>query len=354
MYKLKIGSLNIPTLYVCDDRREANQCRMRGVPYLIKPADMDEQELVKYALLTTLKAKFPGINWHAVLGLSGSRKEIIVKVPGNNKDEATGYCGAGGSDGDEDDGDVIVDQAQERRWFSGGLEDNKVDYCNRKLGSYIGNYAAEVKIEELQALHLLPTFLDDVTEAIKRNLYGLNWTEGYNKRLGVPIGNFNAASEKTNLMILDVSGSIPRGISSTMLTLIDTLRLQANADLIVTGSTSMLWKSGEELPTPQWIRSRIGYGNEARQFYSILKENYAGQKIGNLICFGDDDSPDYYTRYENVSKAMPKDFTGTDVDMIWSFHTRRKDTPGYALWAKELCGCDNEVFNTQWCKYMRH
>lgn len=357
MYKLRIGSLDIPTVYVCDGRKEAMQCRARGVPYLIKPADMSEQELVRLALLRTLKSKFPDIDWRRVLNITGTRKEIVVKVPGS-KPDGTPIDEVGiskgfstGSDGDEKDGDLVVGQAADSRWFIGGFEEGAVDYCDRKLGSFIGDFAAEVKIEELQALSLLPTFLDDITEAIKRNLYGLNWTEGYNKRLGVPLGNFNAASEKTNLMILDVSGSIPRGVSSTMLTLIDTLRIQANADLIVTGSTSMLWKAGEKLPSPEWIRCHIGYGNEASQFYKLLEDNYVGKKIGNLVCFGDDDSP-YYFGHPSKDKRSAKDFEGTEIDMMWSFHTYSKRTPGYAKWAKDFCGCQNEVVNTEWCEYM--
>lgn len=345
MYKLKIGSLDIPTLYICDSAKDARECKRLGVPYLKKNKDMTDEDIVKFALLETLKSKFPSIKWNEVLGINyDDAKEFIVHVPGGSgwrcKSIGTG----------DDDGDVSVMVADDVREFSDGFEPGEVDYCERTLGSHIGNFAAEVKIEELQALNLLPVFLDDVTEAIRRNLYGLNWSEGFNKKLGVPVGNFDAATQATNLMILDVSGSIPRGVSSTMLTLIDTLRIQADADLIITGSVSMLWKAGDELPTPQYIRDRIGYDNEAKQFYQILKDNYAGKKIGNLICFGDNDAPKFFAKEdESLSR---EEFEGTEVEMIWSFHTWKKTTPGYALWAKDLCGCESEKINTDWCQFM--
>lgn len=348
MYRLKIGGLALPPLYICESRRDATECKKKGVPYLIKPKSMDSAELIKWALLTTLRSKFPHINWFGVLGIErNKRKELIVKVPGCN---AMAHSFTGSNDGTA--GDVIVDQAEDTRSFLGGFDDGEDDYADRPLGSYIGDFSAEVKIEELQALHLLPTFLDDVAEAIRRNLYGLEWSEGYNKKYGVPIGNFDTAYEAVNLMILDVSGSIPRGISSTMLTLIDTLRTQANADLIITGSCSKFWRAGDELPDPQWIRNRIGLGNEASQFYSILKKEYANRKIGNLICFGDDDCPEWYEAF-NVEKCELKDsdLSGTTVENMLSFHTCSNKTPGYAKWAKEL-GCKSEVINSSWCRYM--
>ena len=339
MHKLNIG-IKIPDVYVCEDHEEAMQARHYGLPYVIRPKGMSDELLIGYMMYPTLSKKFPHIKWERVLKLDEFVDTIIINVPGDP--EAVAHTAPTGDS-------AIADIAEDERVFHGGFEVGELDYCERMLDEYIGDRSAQVNIEELQALNLLPTFLSDITDSIKRNLYGYDWTEGYNKKLGIPLGNFNATRERKNLMILDISGSIPRGISATMLTLIDTLRTQANADLIITGSTSLFYANGETLPTPQWIRNNCGYGNEAKQFYNILSKHVLGQEYGNVIAFGDEDTPEYYNFFD---KAAAPDMAGTKVGKLWSYHTRQKQTPGYARWVKRL-GLDvEEEVNTKWCKLM--
>ena len=340
MHKLDIG-IKIPDVYVCEDQTEVKQARHYGLPYVIRPKGMSDELLVGYMMYPTLEKKFPHIRWEQVLGIGEFMNTVIVYVPGDPEAEAH-ISPTGDSD--------IADIAEDERVFHGGFDIGELDYCPRMLDEYVGDQSARVNIEELQALNLLPTFLSDITDSIKRNLYGYDWTEGYNKKRGIPLGNFNAIRERKNLMILDISGSIPRGISATMLTLIDTLRTQANADLIITGSTSLFYGTGEPLPTPQWIRDHCGYGNEAKQFYDILAKHVLGQEYGNVIAFGDEDCPEYYGRYYGEGK-MP-DMSGTKVGKLWSYHTRQNKTPGYARWVKQL-GLDvDEEVSTKWCKIM--
>lgn len=350
MHRIQCGTIPIPVLYVCEDTIEARKVRAAGIPYIIRPNGMTDKKLVAYVLLNVLETKFPHIDWFSYLGLSSYiRKELIVHVPGM-KD-----CDSHKS-GDDAGGLCITDIADDEREFTSGIEGD--DYGERDLSSYIGNAAAaHVKIEELQDLNLLPTFLDDIAEAIKKNLYGMYWSEGFNKKRGVPLGNFDAGGEKPNLIILDVSGSIPKGVSATMLTLIETLRDRANADLIVTGSCSMYWAAGEKLPSPEWIRSHIGYNNEATQFNEIIRTRIAGRQWGNVIAFGDNDCPSaFWGRYSERDKAQltSKDLEGTTVENLLSFHTFQNYTPGYARWVDETPGVllGGETINTEWCDFM--
>lgn len=341
MHRLDIG-VKIPEVYVCEDMAEAESARHYGLPYVIRPGGMDDEKLVIVMMYRTLRRKFPHIKWEEVFGVEEWCDTVIIHVPGDENAQAHVN-----STGDSD----LADIATEERVFHGGFEVGELDYCERSLYEYIGDKSAEVSIEELQALNLLPTFLSDIADSIKRNLYGYDWTEGYNKKLGVPLGNFNATRERKNLMILDISGSIPRGISATMLTLIDTLRTQANADLIITGSTSLWYEAGSELPDPQWIRNNCGYGNEARQFYDILEKHVAGHEFGNVICFGDEDCPEYFKSYDVGDTKIP-DMSSTKIGKLWSYHTSYKRTPGYAKWVKDIGEeCEEEV-NTTWCKLM--
>ncbi len=335
MHLINIG-VKIPDIYVCENKQECNDAKHYGLPYVLRPAGYDDEKIAAAILWRTLNKLFPHIRWEEYFGFT-PRDSIIVWVPGSQNEMPEEIHTGDGQ---------VVDIAEDRREFSGGMEPGQYDYEERTLFEYVGDRSSEVKIEELQALHMLPTFLDDIAEAIKRNLYGQDWTEGYNKKLGVPIGNFNAAAEKPNLIILDISNSIPRGISATMLTLIATLKEQANAALIVTGSTSLWWDAGEELPSPQWIRNHCGYANEYTQFYNILRTKIFGKHWGNVIVFGDTDAPSLFRN--NLCGIKVKD---TTVDKVWCFHTWKKEIPGYGEWTEDIC----EVFeyNTSWCKIMQ-
>ena len=341
MHRLDIG-VKIPEIYVCENRKEAEDAKHYGLPYVIRPRGMTDEKITIVLLYRTLQRKFPHIKWTSVFGgVERWIDTVIINVPGDENAQAHTS-----PTGDSN----IADIAEDDRIFHGGFDEGETDYCERKLYDYIGDMSAEVSIEELQALNLLPSFLSDIADSIKRNLYGYDWTEGYNKKLGVPLGNFNATRERKNLMILDISGSIPRGVSATMLTLIDTLRTQANADLIITGSISMWFEAGSELPDPQWIRNNCGYGNEAVQFLKIMKEHVLGQEFGNVICFGDDDAPEYFAGYEGIQFNI--DPSATKVGKLWSYHTCREKTPGYAKWVKKIGVEVEEEVNTKWCKLM--
>lgn len=340
MHLLDVGISKIPKIYVCEDIHEAEDAKHYGLPYVVRPIGYDDKKLVGYLMFPTLRKLFPHIKWDKVLGIDEFYDTVIIHVPGDPEAQAH----------TENTGDsCVADIAEDDRVFHGGFDIGEYDYYERKLDEYIGDMSSEVNIEELQALNLLPTFLSDIADSIKRNLYGYDWTEGYNKKRGIPLGNFNAERVRKNLVILDISGSIPRGISATMLTLIDTLRTQANADLIITGSTSLYYEAGQELPSPKWIRDHCGYGNEAKQFYDILNKHVIGNEYGNVICFGDDDCPECWANWQDAELS---DMSSTKVGKLWSYHTHNLKTPGYARWIKDAgITCDEEQ-STKWCRIM--
>ena len=357
MHRLRVGNIPVPRIYIAEDAAEAEQLKRRGIPYIVRPEGMDDETIAKHALLSTLRKMFPYIDWRRLFGITGF-ETLIVDVPGGD--------GTAHQSGDDGGAEHVADIAEDDRYFSGGVGE---DYGERPLDQYVGDLSAYVDIEELQQLHMLPTFLDDIATAIRKNLYGLEWTEGYNKKRGVPLGNFDAGREAKNLIILDVSGSIPRGVSATMLTLIHTLKEYANAALIVTGSTSYFWDVDEEPWSAQEIRSRVGYGNESTMFMDILRENITGQHWGNIVVFGDADRPlPIYRKADQVDKAWRyndrvfiEDFVGTQVDNLLCFHTGRNkergnrkhnQTPGFAKWIKEIGLNPPEEVNEEWCRFM--
>lgn len=344
MHRLMYAGLPLPEIYVCRNAGEARKISDAGIPYLI--TNRNDKDIIKIILYRTLRAKFPYIDWTDVLDISGYETEVLY-VPGSDDGEAA----ARSDEGDEElsDGDGMRDTADiatDRRVF----ECDGIRYDNKEvdLAAYCADASSHVNIEQLQDLGMLPKFMSDAADAIRSNIEDrIKWRECYNKRLGSCIGEFDYSLEAPNLIILDISGSIPRGISATMLELIDTLRDQANADLIITGSTSMFWSSEDELPDPRKIRSMIGCSNECTEFFRILRENIAGRHFGNVISFGDYDEPAYY----NI-KSFSGEIYETEVDRVIHYHTMDNDETGYARWCKMVSpGCEEE-FNCTWCDVM--
>lgn len=378
MHKLICGGLKLPEIYICGDRYEALPLIDAGIPYII--TQRSDVEIVKIILFKGLRRRFPGIDWEKVLGVKCS-ETIHVVVPGSRKiekreitDEVIESMGSDAPqiDDDEiDDDDIDVDEdascaprvseiADGYRSFTGS--------CDMKgervpIDSFCGDLGATVNIEQLQELGFLPKFMDDAVEAIRINIENrMRWRDGYNKKRGCCIGDYDYGVEAPNLIILDISASIPDGISGTMLELIATLREQANADLIITGSKSMYWSRDDELPSAAWIRKHISRSNEGQMFKRILEEHVAGRHFGNVISFGDYDSPDggwFWNQNGGASKRSSylldssEYAIGTKVDRLMCYHTTRKDVTGYAKWVVETNPDVEVVLDTSWCQVMK-
>lgn len=358
MHRLQVGGLPLPEVYVARTRSEAATLRDAGIPYI--KTQMPDIDIVKAILFRILAKRFPHIKWAKVLGINTVRR-INVIVPGGDVEHGE-PDGGGPKPGTEtseelpecaDKGHEVSDIAEDYRTFSNHGHDDPGDRYV-PVDEYCFDEASHVNIETLQSLGFLPKFMDDAADAIRINLEDrMRWRECWNKRLGAAVGDVGYGFDAANLIILDISGSIPEGISATMLELIDSLRMQTNAELIITGSHSMYWSDGEELPEPRWIRSHIGYGNESGEFFKILSEHVAGRHFGNVISFGDNDSPNYDWKTFNRSNPVETPpLHGTRVDRVMHYHTTYQKETGYARWVKEVSPDAEQVIDTSWCEVM--
>lgn len=319
MHRLYVKGVNLPTLYIAK-QKEYQEAEASGLPYVIW--EETDELLVKIILLPTLQKRFPKINWHKVFGTKGI-KQPVVHVPGGTY-EAHGHNEYGG----------VADIADDVRTFHGGADRG---YNSMMLGEYAGDMS-HVNIEKLDELGLLPAFMSTIMNNISRNLFGNQWTEGYNKKLGVPVGNCNHSPEMNNLIILDVSGSIPRGIADTMIVLIDTLRHKTNADLIITSTRSKLYRIDDKLPNPNDIRKIFGLCNESKDFEDIINNELNGSEYANVISFGDNDAPEYKNIPDPNCKVMN----------VWHYHTYMSRTPtGYARWCNPMF---ETHYDRSWCE----
>ena len=374
MHRLQVGGLPLPEVYVCRTKAEAMTLSDNGIPYI--KTSMPDIDIVKVVLYRILRNKFPHIKWSKILGTSCTRRLNVI-VPGRkvqvdedgDKDPITidpdatvpfdGIHDDVEQDEEEgfeeeeapDKGHEVSFIAEDYREFDcEGVED--VEDRVVPVDDFCFDEASHVNIETLQALGFLPKFMDDAARAIRINLENrMMWRECWNKRLDAAVGDVDYSTEAANLIILDISGSIPEGISATMLRLVDSLRTQTNAEVIITGSTSMYWGDGEELPEPEWIRDHIGYGNESQEFFRILRDHIQGRHFGNVISFGDNDCP--YYRFNPKDTPGNNPLVGTRVDRVMHYHTTYMKETGYARWVGIFCPDAEQVIDTSWCEVMR-
>lgn len=380
LQRVMLDGIELPRLYIAENLEDAKIAKDKGIPFVCWSLGNDA--LIRMLLRPTLEKLFPYIKWDSVLGRKQKFKtEVTVyeqcdeDFEGNIDDhvatKATEFDNEAEpeehplEDRDEEtefeDDDVLVEESDVTtgtRIFE-MAEPQTSQYIEKKLSiqDYIGDMSSYVDLDILQRLRIMPAFIGDIMDCIKVNATsGIYWNEGYNKKLGQAVGNFNRSGQLPNLIILDISGSIPRGISATMLTLIDTLRSQLSADLIITSDCSKFYPMGTELPDPQSLRDRFGYGNETYQFANILTNRIAGKHYGHVISFGDDDTPNYimFQRYADSYSLM-----GTKVEHVHHFHTGRswhyskELKTGYAKWCHLLANEPDTEYNTDWCHVIK-
>lgn len=335
LYRVHMQDIKLPRLYVAENANDAKIAMEKGIPFIKWKQGNDE--LVRLLLRPTLERMFPYVNWVKVLGPKDKLCSTYVEC---SPSSSTSLGGEGECDRD----DAVVDFA------SGGFRDfNAVEQegkVSTPLDKFMADETAQVNLDTLQDLRLLPKFMGDIADCIKVNLTApTKWSEGWNKKHAASIGNFDRSGQLPNLIILDVSGSIPRGISATMIQLIDTLRTQLSADLIITSNISRFYPAGCELPDPRDIRQRFGFMNESSGFYGILEKNILGRKFGHVIAFGDFDRPE---------PSCCPDLPGTEVMHVHNYHTglgwrKREFEVGYAQWTKNLANTPDVDYNTDWC-----
>lgn len=359
LYKLTYPGIKLPRLYVAEDTGDVAQAKAAGIPYI--RWKHGKELLLKQLLRPCLEQMFPGIDWDKVLGKRRPLRSKVYQVegrtmgPGDAADydkAAMQYAQDIGPTGINDpehflneDGELVrmVDIASDERDCVTGSPEDYVFYADPvSIQDYIGDLSSGVDIKALQELALLPSFMGDIADMIRKNLSNnLRWTEGYNKKVSQCIGRFNRARQLPNLLIIDVSNSIPDGIAATMLTLADTLRSEADAELIITSKRSGYYGQDDKLPDPQTLRSYYGRSNESAEFLGILQKYIAGREFGHVISFGDCDNP---------GRTDQIDLSGTKVHAVHHYHTWSDSLPtGYARWVEE-CSPDASVeHDTDWC-----
>lgn len=363
MHVLDRRGLPLPEIVIVERASEIPAVKEAGLPYVVRPGKMSDERILKTLLFGVLTKMFPWVNWGR---LGTSAKDVVLVAPKKilvpyAEDE---LLRAGGGDNhfsriasDIEEQDVLIDQGEEyRESYGEGYEttDDFMEYGQVSMETLYDEGALTINAQELMDAGLLPKWLMDIGESIRANLASYYYNDCWNRKLGAYLGEYSMNEERPNLIVLDVSGSIPAGISYTMVGLIQTLCAQNNADLIINSGVSQWWPHNQPLDVDE-ISNVIGGCNEAEMFYRILEEHVLGKKWGNVIGFGDMDAPINHVYTGLHAEIVPsKDlFARTEIGCAIGYHTGRYELPGYLRWVEDCNTQEIKKMGSDWCKQVR-
>lgn len=181
-----------------------------------------------------------------------------------------------------------------------------------------------VDFDRLSELKILPVWLEDLKASIETNIIDEVMFDptGFNKQLGMNIGAAGLKHNLKNLLILDISSSMPKAVVLTITNLAKLMSKKFYADVILTGRRSYLIDY-EEVPNTDIVGavSSYGGGNEGDMYKEIVKQS---KEYGTVISFGDNDCPGIEKGDKNMNFK---------VHTLYSLHTegnRTRNITGYA------------------------
>lgn len=201
---------------------------------------------------------------------------------------------------------------------------------------YVKDVSAYVDMSILKGLNVFPVWVTDVEEAVKTNLMNFATIDSnlYNKKLEGMYGSVTLESPPKNLLVVDISSSIPRAVSTTCLLVAKNFAESFYADLIITGSHSTLYEYEDiaDLDVHSLYETN-GMSNEQRDFKNILHADE--RKYGTAIVFGDNDNPGAFGSWQDgaISDKDGKDLCKWKIDKLISLHTDGvRELAGYSRW----------------------
>lgn len=332
MKLLKSKKLDLPTVYFITDRAEIKDVPI-GIPFIFGDESVKKHmiKLLEYEILyqAAVDSGFP-FNFKKILEDNGYKniKSFSYGSPAYVEYSTSGTI--------KDDFD-----------FEGC---KPVITKSDSFKEYVKDASAYVDIEVLKKLKVFPTWLSNIEDAIHTNIhnFAVYNPDMYNKKLEGMYGGIDLKPPNKNLIIIDISGSIPRAVSTTCLTLAKNLSETFYADLLITGSKSTLYNYSElsELNI-ETIYDENGMDNDQVWFKKLLTDDERSYKTA--IVFGDNDMPGqrWSNKFNdgavNISDKDGKDLCKWKIENLISFHTGNRawrdvypkgkvPVAGYARW----------------------
>lgn len=329
MQILQSKKMSIPIIYLIENESELNSLPL-GIPFIRGDNKYynDYVKLLEFEILlkSAIKSGLP-FNWEKILRENGYR-DLYKTVASSFICEYS-----------TDESKISIDKTLE-----------KVE-ASKTISDFIEDISYQVDIETLKNLRVIPTwFSSTIEEAVKTNiLNSIVWNPAlYNKKLDNTSGSVTLSTPDRNLIIIDISSSIPKSIAKATLLLAKTMTTQFFADLIITGARSGLFDYTEidGLDVNQ-IYTDYGQNNECKDFRAIVSQH---RQYDNVIVFGDNHTPlDNWGREQKISFKQAYDVCNFRINKIYSFHTTNNDKlAGYA----EMFNCSNVEYIKNWVKYL--
>ena len=211
---------------------------------------------------------------------------------------------------------------------------------SQELKDYIKDNTCYVDLEKIKSLNVFPIWLDKIEKAISTNIHNFSIFNPnmYNKKLEGMYGALELTAPPRNLLIIDISGSIPKAVSATTLILAKNLAETFFADMLITGSKSTLYEYERiyELNIDT-IYSENGMDNDQAVFKKLVSSEKRIYKT--CIAFGDNHHPgqqwsnDYNKKTTRISDKNGKKLCKWEIENLISFHvTSKEEIAGYSRW----------------------
>ena len=325
MKLLESKNFSLPAVYFITDRAEIKEIPI-GVPFIYGNASSEEYlvRILEYEILyeRAKKSGYP-FNFKKILEDNGYLDLINWHYGDPVYLEYT-------SEGIDVEGEDLS-------------ELSTLESSARSFKQYIKDNAVHVDIEKIKALNVFPVWLDTLETAIHTNIHNFAVYNNnmYNKKLEGMYGAIDLVAPSKNLIVIDISGSIPKGVSATCLALSKTLTETFYADLLITGSKSTLYnyENLHELNIDT-IYKENEMDNDQTYFKKLVTSDRRHYKTA--IVFGDNHSPCYAwsNRYNRgtreISREDGKKMCEWEIEKVISFHTsnnkHNKEVAGYADW----------------------
>lgn len=319
MRLLESRKFEIPKVFLVTQREEIRDVPI-GVPFIYGDDYLEESlvRLLEYEVLyqNAVKTGYP-FNFKKILKDNG-----YLDIDNFSSENPT-----------------YLDHSEERMME----EDFEVDNLKRldrenadHFKNFIRDSSCYVDIQKIKSLKIIPVWLDTIEDAIATNIHNFAVFNPnmYNKKLEGMYGGIEMSSPNRNLIIIDISGSIPRGVSSTCLALAKNLTESFYADLMITGSITTIYPY-EEVHTldVKNIYDINGMNNDQRHFKKLLTSEKRIYKTA--IVFGDDDSPNYPWKSgdSRMFDEEGRKINLWEIDHLISFHTKTdKIQAAYGRW----------------------
>lgn len=312
----------IPRLYFISDKEEIKDIP-KGVPYIFGDATSEDYivRIMEYEVLyeRALKSGYP-FNFRKLLRDNGFVDMEYHDFAKTCPDIRLGIVTDGEFGGRTTD-EVILTEGV------GTFKD------------FIRDSSVYVDITVIKNLNIFPIWLKSIEEAVSTNIQNFAEYDSnmYNKKLEGMYGGIKLKSPNKNLIVIDISGSIPRAVSAVCLALAKNLSENFYADLVITGSKSTLYDYTElNKLNIETIYDENGMDNDQVYFRKLVSVE---QEYDTAIVFGDDHVPGYPWKNEynqgvkSISTEDGKELCKWKINKLISFHTySSKDVAGYADW----------------------